>query len=163
MNIMEHYESIEKGIAECDVKKLRTAIASISYTCRDFSDGEFDKVVKYVESKGIKLKDDQLVGNPTISSQKNVYTEDDFTRAVYELKKNFCDERIEDVKKIGKSLYGNRKEKVVKQAPDIQEKSNRIYPKVQDHQNEKNKIMFAVLVVIIIVILIICILALQKK
>lgn len=159
---MEHYESIEKGIAECDVKKLRTAIASISYTCRDFSDGEFDKVVKYVESKGIKLKDDQLVGNPTISSQKNVYTEDDFTRAVYELKKNFCDERIEDVKKIGKSLYGNRKEKVVKQAPDIQEKSN-IYPKVQDHQNEKNKIMFAVLVVIIIVILIICILALQKK
>lgn len=79
------------------------------------------------------------------------------------MKKNFCDERIEDVKKIGKSLYGNRKEKVVKQAPDIQEKSNRIYPKVQDHQNEKNKIMFAVLVVITIVILIICILALQKK
>lgn len=93
-----------------DVKALREAIGSVIYTSRDFSSGEFDKLVKYVESKGIQLKDKELKGNPTISSQKTDFTDEDFARAVFELKKNFCDERIEDVKTIGKKLYVKKKQ-----------------------------------------------------
>ena len=33
------------------------------------------------------------------------YNKEDFTKAVYELKKNFCMERIQDVKTIGRYVY----------------------------------------------------------
>ena len=104
---MNAYETIEKAISNNDIEALREAIGSICYTSRDFSSGEFDEAVRYVESKGIKLKDNAIIGAPTISSQKREFTDQDFARAIFELKKNFCDERIEDVKTIGKSLYGH--------------------------------------------------------
>ena len=100
---MQKYESIERGIANNDIVGLREAIGSICYTSRDFSSGEFDEVLRYVESKGIKLKDDTLDGD-LISDGKTAYTDEDFARAVFMLKKNFCKERIADVKKIGKAL-----------------------------------------------------------
>lgn len=105
---MQKYEAIENGIANNDIRALREAIGSICYTCRDFSNGEFDAVIQEVESKGIKIKDEKIVGRATISSQKNNFTDEDFAKAIFELKKNFCDERIVDVKTIGKKLYGNK-------------------------------------------------------
>lgn len=103
---MRKYESIEAGIANNDIAALREAVGSLCYTDRDFSDGEFDEAVKYVEGRGIKLREDTLSGPPTISSQKTEFTDDDFADAVFELKENFCDERIADVKNIGRVLYG---------------------------------------------------------
>lgn len=105
---MQKYDAVEKGIANNDVKALREAIGSICYTNRDFSNSEFFDVVSYVESKGIKLKDDTLVGAEPVSKIKTEFDEDDFTRAVFELKRNFCDERIKDVETIGKKLYGKK-------------------------------------------------------
>lgn len=102
---MQKYDAIENGIAKNDVKALREAIGSICYTNRDFSNGEFFEVVKYVESKGVQLKDAGLIGCPTVSSQKSEFTDEDFAKAVFELKRNFCDERIQDVKTIGEKLY----------------------------------------------------------
>ena len=101
---MRKYDEIEKGIADNDIERIREAIGSICYVDRDFSKGEFDRVLRYVESKGIKVKDDTLDGK-LISDGKTAYTDKDFTRAIFMLKKNFCNERIEDVKKIGKTLY----------------------------------------------------------
>lgn len=124
---MQKYESIEKGIKEKDIKGLRESVGSICYVDRDFSDGEFDQVLSYIESKNINIKDDKLVGN-LISSQKSTYNDEDFARAVFELKKNFCDERINDVKKIGKDLYSS-KENV----------NNKKDPNVKSHQNSKSK------------------------
>ncbi|MBE6662879.1 MAG: hypothetical protein E7602_00075 [Ruminococcaceae bacterium] len=106
---MQKYESIERGILQNDVKALRESIGSICYTCRDFSNGEFDEVVEYVLSKGIKLMDDTLVGE-LVSTGKESYTDEDFARAIFELKKNFCKERIADVKKIGATLYRKKEE-----------------------------------------------------
>ena len=103
---MQRYDVIDNGIANQDIKSLRESLGSICYTSRDFSSGEFDDMVKYVESKGIRIKDDRLVGEPLISSQKDTFEDGDFAKALFELKKNFCDERIEDVKIIGKKLYG---------------------------------------------------------
>ena len=108
------YDAIEKRLAnkkDVDIEGLREAIANICYTNRDLSNGEFFEAIKYVESKGIKLKDDKLVGRPTVSSQKNEFTDEDYARAIFELKKNFCDERIEDVQIIGKALYGKNNQK----------------------------------------------------
>ena len=101
---MQKYEAIEKGILERDIKGLRESIGSICYTCRDFSNGEFDEVVEYVLSKGILLFDSVLEG-ALISDTKDIFNDEDFARAIFELKRNFCKERIADVKKIGKTLY----------------------------------------------------------
>lgn len=166
---MQKYETIEKGIRNNDVKSLRAAIGSICCVSRDFSDGEFEDVVKYVEKQGIKLKDDQLFGRPTISSQKKEFSEEDFARAVFELKKNFCDERIEDVKTIGRALYGDKKEEKVqpksveiKVKPVSKEKKQNSNSKETSHpnfkshqQNKKNRTMIGLVAVLIVILLIV--------
>lgn len=152
------YEAIEKGIEQHDIKGLREAIGSICYTSRDFSSGEFDEAVRYVEKKGIKIKDDSLIGE-LVSSGKTDYTDEDFARAVFELKKNFCDDRIEDVKKIGKSLY-----KPVQKEAAHESRPSGTSPKVQSHQKRASIVPVAVGVLVAVVIVIIIIfLCLLKK
>ena len=152
---MQKYESIERGIANNDIVGLREAIGSICYTSRDFSSGEFDEVLRYVESKGIKLKDDTLDGE-LISDGKTAYTDEDFARAVFMLKKNFCKERIADVKKIGKALYK-------KTAPvSVKSSQTGTSPNVKRHREESNlgKILpvaigAAIILIAIIILLIV--------
>lgn len=103
---MNKFDFLDKRINANDIEDLRNAISNISYTSRDFSSGEFDEAVRYVESKGIKLKEDCLVGE-LVSNGKSSFSNEDFARAVFELKKNFCQDRIDDLKKIGYSLYGS--------------------------------------------------------
>ena len=151
---MKHYDIIERNIELGDVGAIREAIGSICYTNRDFSSGEFDEVIAYVESRGIRLKDDKLTGKPPISTQKDVFTDDDYSRAIYELKKNFCDERIEDVKTIGKALYSNNKVK----EDHTEEKTVKTEgkdPNAKSHQTtQPNKTLIIVLVAGIVLIII---------
>lgn len=157
---MQKYDVIENGIANNDVKALREAIGSLCYTNRDFSDGEFFEVVKYVEARGIQLKDQELIGIPTISSQKSEFSDEDFAKAVFELKRNFCDARISDVETIGKSLYGGSisREKV----PVTELNASRtkgILPNQQSHQQSTNIIPIViglVAVVLIIILILLC-------
>lgn len=114
---MQKYEAIEKAIQENDIKSLRESIGSICYTCRDFSNGEFDEIVAYAISKGIQLMDSSLEGN-LISASKIAFTDEDFARAIFELKRNFCKERIADVKKIGTTLYYKAPEKKAQTAEE---------------------------------------------
>ena len=107
-NIEGKYDVIEQCLAKNDVEGLRNVIGSLCYTSMDFSSGEFDAAIKYVESKGIKLKE-SYNGKPELILNKKKLsecTEDDFGDAVFELKENFCTERINEVKKIGKYVYG---------------------------------------------------------
>lgn len=162
---MQVYEAIEQGIITRDVVSLRDSIGSICYTCRDFSDGEFDRIVEYVESKGIELKDSTLADGPTISSQKSEFTDDDFSRAIFELKRNFCDERIDDVKKIGRALYKNNSNLVV-ETEEVQDKKTErgeINSKnFVSHQTRKlNKKTIVLVAVVIAAIAILCILNLK--
>ena len=152
---MRRYEEIEKGIADNDIERIREAIGNICYTSRDFSSGEFDEVLRYVESKGIKLKVDALDGE-FISDGKTAYTDEDFARAVFMLKKNFCKERIADVKKIGKALYK-------KTAPvSVKSSQTGTSPNVKRHREESNlgKILpvaigAAIILIAIIILLIV--------
>ena len=67
---MQKYDAIESGIKNNDISILRECVSNIIYASRNFSSGEFDEMVRYVESKGIKLKDDSLVGDPPISRKE---------------------------------------------------------------------------------------------
>ena len=126
---------IERCIREKDIKNLRGAIAVTAFVDRTFATGEFEKTLKYAESKGIKVKEDKLIGE-LISTTKDPseYTQDDFSTAVFELKENFCDERIEDVKKIGRTLYGTKeqKEKIIKAAQSNDAEFQMVYYTIRE-------------------------------
>lgn len=100
------FRDLDEKIAKKDLFMLREALGNTIYGCRDFSDGEFDGAVRYVERHGVKIKE-AYDGKPLISKTKpeDEWDGDDFADAIAELKMNFCDERINDVKKIGKKLY----------------------------------------------------------
>ncbi len=117
---MQKYEAIERGILENDLEALRESVGSICYTCRNFKNGEFDEVVEYVISRGIPLLDPDLNGE-LVSEGKESFTDADFARAVFELKENFCEERIADVKRIGEALYPNDHEAANEEAEDSEE------------------------------------------
>ena len=158
---MQTYEAIEKGIENHDVAALREAIGSICYTCRDFSNGEFDAVVSDVEKRGLKLRDDQLIGEATISSRKTSFNDEDFAKAVFYLKGNFCDERIEDVKKIGKTLYASESKNQNKTLNAINENKrsqtgknpNQVSHQSKQDQNIKMFVPLGVMAIIIVVII----------
>lgn len=174
---MQKYDAIENGIAKNDVKALREAIGSICYTNRDFSNGEFFEVVKYVESKGIQLRDAELIGSPTVSSQKSEFTDEDFAKAIFELKRNFCDARIQDVKTIGEKLYGKNvailkpsspkssAPKPVTERNDYTRQANGVgtLPNHQSHQKNSNKTLMMIGLVAIVVIIIIILLVTKSN
>ena len=158
---MQKYDAIEAGIQNKDIKALREAIGSICYTSRDFSSGEFDEIVRYVESKGIRLKDESLIGNPTISSQKQSFTDEDFAKAIFELKKNFCHERIQDVKTIGKALYSTPKQVDVSDSVRKVTISGQNFgklPNQESHQKNSNNVPMIVCLVAAIIVLIVVLL-----
>ena len=105
---MRKYKEIENGIAKRNISALREAIGNICFTSKDFSSGEFDEAINYVKSKGIDILDYELIGD-LVSKGKDTYSKDDFADAVFMLQENFCKERIADVKKIGRAVYGQKK------------------------------------------------------
>ena len=134
---------------------MREAIGTLCYTSRDFSSGEFLEAISYVESKGIKLKEDSLVGE-LVSKGKKTFTEDDFEDAVFELKENFCQERIDDVMMIGKAVYGGRPKPTQDSAS----------PNAESH-HDNNKLPFNVVAAIIavaaVIILLVKIVSAMRK
>ena len=105
---MKLYQAIENEISIDDISALHEAVGNICYTCKDFSNGEFDDAVNYFNIKVPNFMDKEVKGS-LISDGKTTYSEDDFADAIFMLKKNFCKERIADVKKIGKAVYGRKK------------------------------------------------------
>lgn len=150
---MQRYEAIEQGIARKDIRALREAIGTICYLNRDFSSGEFDEAVRYVESKGIRLKDDRLIGDPPVSSQKSLFTDDDFGTAVFELKENFCDERIEDVKKIGKALYSVKEQPKPEARQQTGQTKHGTDPNAQSHQTNDALLVAGLVAAAVIILL----------
>lgn len=94
-----------------DIIGLKSAISTLINYDRNFSRGYVETNLKYIKECGINIFEEfnhqELLSNKNISE----YTERDFSNAIFYLEKNFCNERLEDVKKIGQVLY---KEKAVK-------------------------------------------------
>lgn len=99
---------VQECIANNDIRGLKGAFVGIIFSDRSFSKGEFDDTLDYIRKES-NLKILESFDNGEILSKKisggNI-TEDDFEEAVYNLKVNFCTERIDDVKKLGRALYG---------------------------------------------------------
>lgn len=153
---MQKYEAIESGIANNDLELLREAVGNICYTSRNFSSGEFDEAIRYVESKGINIKEEHLVGELIVSTEKNNFTDEDFERAVFELKENFCEERIQDVKTIGKKLYSDKSVSGLRENNKVSDIDTS--PNVQSPtQRDRMKLLVIGVAAVIIVILLVLI------
>lgn len=101
-------EKVLKCIEERDFPALREYIGTIIYTDRAFLHGEFEAAIRYLTEECYLTEIfEKFNENPPLKSKSGTmhYKVEDFTAAVYELKNNFCRERIEDVKTIGKDLY----------------------------------------------------------
>jgi hypothetical protein len=122
---MQKNETIEKAIKSKNIQLLREYLGNICYIDANFSTGEFDSTIRYIKNSGIleeELKDKKLEGELITDQKTSPYTQDDFIEAVSKLKNNFCDERIEDVKKIGKMLYPKVETKSVAKKKSIPKK-----------------------------------------
>ena len=145
---MQKNETIEKAIKDRNIQLLRESLGNICYVDANFSIGEFDSTIGYIKNSGIsdeELKDKKLEGELITDQKSSPYTQDDFIEAVAKLKNNFCDERIEDVKKIGKMLYPKTENQSGTKKKDS-------LKKVQSHQT--NVVITICLVAIAIIILV---------
>lgn len=110
MNQYRPNPKISAFIEEKNIPALREYIGSIIYSDRAFLHGEFESAIKYVAEECYLVElFEPFNETPILKSKLGLpnYENSDFTEAIYELKNNFCRERIEDVKVIGKSLYQN--------------------------------------------------------
>ena len=115
MNNFEPNALIKECINNRDLKGLRGALTTIIYRDRNFSTGDFDNSVDYTINK-CQIKEvyqpfDKMEPLFNDSIKSRMFTEENFGDAIYELKVNFCKERIDDVKIIGKELYPVKSEK----------------------------------------------------
>ena len=100
-----------------DLTLMREIVAGRVYFCPDFSRPDFDDALEYVKSRGFDIF--QTLEGDLIDHGQKHFTDEDFVNAVYELKRNFCQERIEEVKRIGKALHTS--------------------PSIQEHEEEHSK------------------------
>lgn len=127
---------VQECIENSDVRGLKGALVGIIFSDRSFKSGDFDNTLSYIKNKTNinimeRFDNGELLSNK-INSGK--VTEDDFEEAVYNLKVNFCEERIKDVKKLAKVLYGkNNAIQTTGRAGQSQGKKH------QSHQNVKNQ------------------------
>lgn len=159
---MGKYDLIDKGIKENNIDLIKESISSICYADRLNLEKEIHEAINYVEQKGIKIKDQQLVGK-LISDGKRTFSEDDFMDAVYEMRQNLCDERIADVKIIVDALYGHLKKENTPLEVN-EKKSGGTSPNIKSHQEVKsNKTGMVFLVAILIILIVIITIVLKEK
>ena len=106
-----------------NIKQLRNIIAREIFTNKYFSINDFENAIKYVESKGVKLREDTLQGDLISSKIRGDVTDKDLANATMKLSENFCDERINDVKIIYNKLHerktNNSKNKTIDLGEDF--------------------------------------------
>lgn len=102
---------IDQALQEGNLKSARRVIANVCPFDRTFTTGEFEDALEYVRViKGVDIYE------PFDESIKPLYAErvdqkdpsleeKDFAYSVASLKRNFCPERIEDTKKLGRYLF----------------------------------------------------------
>lgn len=105
---------IDKTLNEGNLRSTRRVICDICPSDRTFTTGEFEDALEYVRK--IKRIPDSEIFEPFDPDLKPLYSdrvdrkdptleEDDFATSVAVLKENFCPERIEDTKKLGRYLF----------------------------------------------------------
>lgn len=107
---------IDRGIRENDMMCVRRALKNACQFDRTFSKGKFEDGLEYVlDVKGVS-KNELYVPLDTehfpllgerVDRKDPTLTEEDFNSALFYLTENFCQERIDDAKKLGRYLFPN--------------------------------------------------------
>lgn len=100
---------LDERIKAGDRIALISLLTNICYVDKNFSTGEFDEALNYVKERysGIfapSLDADPPLYGPRVKNGEQL-TNKDFTDAVAHLNYNFCQERVDDIKKLGKHLF----------------------------------------------------------
>ena len=97
---------IKKYVQENNKWGLISTICTLIGIDRDFSKGKVNDNLQYIESELGNIYE-EFDGENLLSGKENL-TQDDFSKALFRLEKNFCKERLKDVEKIGIKLYGDK-------------------------------------------------------
>lgn len=101
---------LDKNIAQNDMEGLRDQLCVKCRLDRSFSTHGFEDGIEYVEKeRGVKnlwqpLDRSLAMFGERVERQDPTLSDEDYSRAVFDLSINFCPERIEDVKKLGRYL-----------------------------------------------------------
>ena len=96
-------KNLMSAVEERNVLHIRSALTSITLKDRNFSTGEFDEGLRYVESKNIAGLYDDFDGEEL--KPESEWNQDYWTYINVSLVDNFCKERIDLLKKIGRKIY----------------------------------------------------------
>lgn len=118
-------DKVDQGIREHNMEDIRLALTSTCQFDRSFTREAFKDGLDYVlKVKGVS-KDELYEGfdpemgplfGGRVDGRDETLTEEDFSYAVGYLTENFCPERIEDVKKLGRYLFPDEMKKPEKKA-----------------------------------------------
>ena len=124
------------AVEERNVLHIKSALTSITLKDRNFSTGEFDEGLRYVESKNIAGLYDDFDGEEL--KPESEWNQDYWTYINVSLVDNFCKERIDLLKKIGRKIYpvqstqkivtpptGSSVQKKIRRNPSIMEQVKR--------------------------------------
>ena len=96
-------KNLMSAVEERNVLHIKSALTSITLKDRNFSTGEFDEGLRYVESKNIAGLYDDFDGEEL--KPESEWNQDYWTYINVSLVDNFCKERIDLLKKIGRKIY----------------------------------------------------------
>lgn len=109
----DNSDLVDKALQEENLRSARCVISNICPFDRTFTTGEFEDALEYViKVKGVDIFEpfdaslNPLYGE-RVDRKDPTLEEDDFAVSVAYLKENFCPERIEDTKKLGRYLFPN--------------------------------------------------------
>ena len=167
---------VMEAVRTKDIIGLKSAISTLINYDRNFSRGYVESNLEYIKRNGINIFEEfnhqKLISNKS----SNQYTEKDFSDAIFYLEKNFCNERLEDVKKIGKVLYKEKtskpivkteqqftKEKVT--SDNSKQKNVKVYAQTNysDLQNDSRKKKLGIAICVGLVIIGVAITVIVKK
>ena len=117
MSNFEVNEYLREHLEKKEVKKVASDLSVMVYTDRTLSDGRLMEMLKYIKTSYpdvyeqlIKKCDESQFKRLSMDGQllnKDI-NEDTFADAVFALENNFCKERIEDIRVLGKYLYSKK-------------------------------------------------------
>lgn len=104
-------ERVDRALESGNIRIVKQLLVNVCKFDRTFSTGEFEDAMEYVcKVKGVNIfepLDETLrpLYSERVDRKDPTLGEDDFTASAVCLMENFCSERIEDTKKLGRYLF----------------------------------------------------------
>ena len=134
---------LEDSINKKDIVSIRSALSFIIKCDPTFKTKDFDDAIKYVESKGITIKEPyKLMNDENNIEEKSKWTEKYFYYKTNMLEENFAvAERIPHIKAVGRSVFAERADKIQHESPSSnnEKKSSTANPTSAPSKNRRSK------------------------